>query len=190
MSDRKNENPGAEDRTAKASDKRRFPAVLILLIGVGAALALSCSKPPGAESAPLAASEEPATVVRSGEPAPVVASVEPANRTAASVEIKGAFQELLGKWRRPDGGYVIDITGVDADGRMDAGYFNPHPIHVSRAEASMEEDVLQVFIELKDKGYPGSTYTLTYDAQRDALSGIYFQAALEQSFEVVFVRAE
>ena len=54
----------------------------------------------------------------------------------------------------------------------------------------MEEDVLQVFIELRDEGYPGSTYTLTYDAQRDALSGIYFQAALEQSFEVVFVRVE
>lgn len=190
MSDRENEKLGAKSRRARASAKRKFPAILSLLICVGVALALSCSKPAGPKSAPLAASEEPATVVRSGEPAPVVASEEPSNRAVASVEIKGAFQELLGKWRRPDGGYIIDITGVDADGRMDAGYFNPHPIHVSRAEASLREDILQVFIELRDERYPGSTYTLAYDAQRDALSGIYFQAALEQSFEVVFVRVE
>ena len=36
--------------------------------------------------------------------------------------------------------------------------------------------------------YPGSTYTLTYDPASDQLKGVYYQAALQQRFEVVFVR--
>ena len=71
---------------------------------------------------------------------------------------------------------------------MDAGYFNPRPINVSRAEASQEGTTTKVFIELRDTNYPGSTYTLTYDPQSDQLKGVYFQAALQQSFDVVFVR--
>jgi len=47
---------------------------------------------------------------------------------------------------------------------------------------------LKVFVELRAPGYPGSTYTLTYDAQRDQLQGTYFQAALGQTFAVAFVR--
>ena len=73
-------------------------------------------------------------------------------------------------------------------GKMDAGYFNPRPINVSRAEASQEGTMIKVFIELRDANYPGSTYTLTYDPVRDELKGVYFQAALQQSFDVVFVR--
>jgi hypothetical protein len=34
------------------------------------------------------------------------------------------------------------------------------------------------YFELRAPGYPGSTYTLTYDPQRDQLQGIYFHAAL------------
>jgi hypothetical protein len=37
-------------------------------------------------------------------------------------------------------------------------------------------------------GYPGSTYTLTDDPPRDQLEGIYVQAALQQRFDVMFVR--
>jgi len=65
---------------------------------------------------------------------------------------------------------------------MDAGYFNPNPINVSLAEASHRGDA--------DVGYPGSSYTLTYDPQRDLLSGTYFQAALNQTFDVIFVRTK
>jgi hypothetical protein len=71
---------------------------------------------------------------------------------------------------------------------MDAGYFNPRPINVSRAEASQEGTTIKVFIELRDTNYPGSTYTLTFDPQSDQLKGVYFQAALQQSFDVFFVR--
>jgi len=41
---------------------------------------------------------------------------------------------------------------------------------------------------LTDVGYPGSTYTLTYDAKEDVLRGIYYQAAMKQSFDVYFTR--
>ncbi len=73
---------------------------------------------------------------------------------------------------------------------MDAGYFNPRPINVSRAEASAEGNAVKLFIELQAAGYPGSTYELIYDPGNDALVGIYFQAAMQQRFEVVFVRTE
>jgi len=45
-----------------------------------------------------------------------------------------------------------------------------------------------VSVELRAPGYPNSTYTLRYEPTRDQLAGIYFQAALQQSFDVVFVR--
>jgi hypothetical protein len=38
-----------------------------------------------------------------------------------------------------------------------------------------------------DQGYPGSTYTLYYYAEKDALAGFYYQAHLKQTFEVVFM---
>lgn len=100
------------------------------------------------------------------------------------------FQTLVGKWVRPDGGYVISVRSVEPDGRVDAGYFNPRPINVSRAQASVEGKATKLFIELQAAGYPGSTYELIYDPGNDALVGIYFQAAMQQRFEVVFVRTE
>jgi len=99
------------------------------------------------------------------------------------------FARLQGKWRRPDGGYVIDIKSVDAtSGKMDAAYFNPQPIHVSKAMASREGASTRVFVELQGANYPGSTYTLVYAPAPDQLMGIYYQAALRQQFEVVFQR--
>jgi hypothetical protein len=98
------------------------------------------------------------------------------------------FAPLKGRWMRPDGGYVIEIKAIDANGKMVAAYFNPRPINVSRAEASREGAALRVFVELRDVNYPGATYTLTYDPGGDQLKGVYFQPALQQSFDVVFVR--
>jgi len=95
---------------------------------------------------------------------------------------------LKGRWRRPDGGYVIEINDVEATGKVDAAYFNPNPIHVSKAEATREGGATKVFVELRDAGYPGSTYSLTYDPQNDQLRGVYFQAAMNQNFDVIFFR--
>jgi len=99
-------------------------------------------------------------------------------------------QQLKGKWLRPDGGYILDIRDVDASGKMEAVYLNPRPIHVARAEATRDGAALQVLVELRAPGYPGSTYTLHYEPQRDQLAGSYFQAALQQHFAVVFVRMQ
>ena len=109
-------------------------------------------------------------------------------RTSAGTGTKAAFDSLKGRWLRPDGGYVIDIRDVDASGKMDAGYFNPRPINVSQAEASQEGDTTKVFIELRDVNYPGATYNLTYNPKRDQLRGVYYQPAVRQSFDVVFIR--
>jgi hypothetical protein len=98
------------------------------------------------------------------------------------------FQKLPGRWLRPDGGYILEIKGVDTSGKMEAAYFNPRPIHVARAEAMKSGTGTKVFIELRDLNYPGSTYTLGYNPVEDRLEGIYFQAAMQQTFEVQFVR--
>lgn len=107
---------------------------------------------------------------------------------AAATVVKPELQKLLGKWQRPDGGYVIEIKGVDADGKLDAAYFNPKPIHVAKALAAMDGATLKLFIELRDVNYPGSTYTLVYVPGGDYFTGIYYQALQQQSFEVNFVR--
>ena len=60
----------------------------------------------------------------------------------------------------------------------------------AKAQATREGGVIKVFIELRGPGYPGSTYTLTYDPKTDELAGIYYQAVMQQNFEVVFVRAK
>ena len=99
-------------------------------------------------------------------------------------------QQLKGKWLRPDGGYVIDVRTVEDGGHMDVAYFNPQPITVSKAAATQEGGTTTVFVELRDVQYPGSTYTLTYDPARDQLQGVYYQAALQQRFAVVFVRLQ
>jgi len=97
-------------------------------------------------------------------------------------------QRLIGNWVRTDGGYIIAVRSVDPAGRVDAAYFNPRPINVSRAEAVLKGKTARLFIELRDEGYPGSTYTLEYDSTNDALVGVYFQAVQQQSYNVMFVR--
>jgi len=122
-------------------------------------------------------------------------SVEPVadsasdDRTKLLVGDETNFQALIGRWVRPDGGYIIEIRGIDSVGRVDASYFNPGEINVSRADATLEEGKLKLFIELRDTGYPGSTYDLVYNEQKDMLAGVYFQAVQQQNYQVFFVRA-
>jgi hypothetical protein len=99
-------------------------------------------------------------------------------------------QRLVGRWVRADGGYVLELKGIGKDGNLQAAYFNPRPIHVSRAEIQRKGGKITVFVELRDVNYPGSTYTLQYDPATDRLKGIYFQAALQQQYEVEFERTK
>ncbi len=99
-----------------------------------------------------------------------------------------AYAALVGEWLRADGGYVLAVSGVAADGKVAASYFNPRPINVARAEAKLEGALVGLFVELRDVNYPGSTYTLAYDAATDQLKGIYYQAAQGAQYEVAFSR--
>ena len=103
----------------------------------------------------------------------------------------GSFDAVKGRWIRPDGGYVLEIRGAGADGRLDAAYFNPAPIRVSRAAASRDGETTKVFVELDDPGKPnyrGCTYTLTYDPKHDVLAGVYYQAVMRASYDIYFER--
>lgn len=100
------------------------------------------------------------------------------------------FVVIAGKWVRPDGGYIIQVRDIKPDGSVDVGYFNPGEINVAEAKVSEWKGLVKLFIKLDDEGYPGSTYTLYYYAEKDALAGFYYQAAMGQTFEVVFLRKQ
>jgi len=98
------------------------------------------------------------------------------------------FQPLMGRWQRTDGSYVIEIRSIAPDGTIKAGYFNPRPINVEQAQASKDKELIKVEMTLRDVGYPGSTYTLVYLPEKDALLGQYYHAVSRQYFDVLFVR--
>jgi hypothetical protein len=106
-----------------------------------------------------------------------------------STQADGIAQDRsVGRWVRPDGGYVLAIGSVQDNGTLDASYYNPRSINVSRAEWRRENGRLALFVELRDKNYPGSKYTLHYFPEEDILAGTYFQAVHKQTFEIVFIR--
>ncbi len=150
-----------------ASFSRNLPVGTAILVTVAAIVALgvwlSRSKPEPASAVPVA------TVASKTQP---------------------GFDKLVGRWIRPDGGYVIEITRAEENGKLEAAYFNSDPIQVAQAEASRQGTTVKVFIELRGANYSGSTYTLRYEPESDQLAGEYFQALLQQKFEVAFRRLE
>jgi len=116
-------------------------------------------------------------------------SVSAAQSEKAANELPEAIQKkLTGKWLRSDGGYTIEVFSVKEDGSVDAGYFNPNPIHVEKSEWKIAENNLYMRVVLKDINYPGSTYTLIYNVEKDLLSGNYFQAVEGVNYDVEFRR--
>ena len=69
-------------------------------------------------------------------------------------------------------------------------YFNPGEIHVAESQVGTQEGRIKLFVKLHDKGYPDCTYTLFYYPEEDVLAGVYYQAAVDQTYEVIFVRKE
>jgi len=119
---------------------------------------------------------------------PETSNAQTSSREAAQTVSPGNFQNLVGRWIRPDGGYILEVRNIDSNGLLQAAYFNPRPIHVSQARLTFVNKAPQVFIELRDTGYPGATYTLSYLPEQNVLAGLYYQPTAGQSFEVVFVR--
>jgi hypothetical protein len=147
---------------------------------LGLALLAGCGKQePASTTAPAPAS--PTAVV----PAP--AATPPATTPPATVPAAGVAK-VKGRWLRPDGGYILAITTIAADGRAEAGYFNPNPIKVAWATVNAEGADIRVKVELRDENYPGCLYKLNYAPDKDRLVGTYFQAQMQQTYEVEFVR--
>ena len=116
---------------------------------------------------------------------------EGSKRTQASSQVEAVdYAKLVGRWLRPDGGYIIEIQSVDINGQIKAAYYNPRSINVSQSLASQKDGIIEIFIELRDTGYPGATYTLKYDKGNDILAGLYYQPSIGQTFDVQFVRKE
>lgn len=119
---------------------------------------------------------------------PAVAAPATPPPAAADAGAPAEVQRMLGRWLRSDGTYVLELRGADRSGVVQAGYFNPKSIHVSRAIWMRGAEGLQVVVELNDTGYPGATYVLSHDTKEDRLTGKYNQPQMGQSFDVDFVR--
>jgi len=112
-----------------------------------------------------------------------------AGDTVAKISMKTPdVNQLTGDWLRTDGGKTIRINGASPDGKLDAEYFNPKPMHVGQAEWLVKNNSLVIVVELQDVNYPGSRYALEYFPAEDELAGIYYQAVDKENFEVEFVR--
>ncbi len=112
-----------------------------------------------------------------------------ATKTASSTE-QMDYKILMGKWVRSDAGYTINVRDISSDGLVDAEYLNPKAINIAEAKVSAWKGMSSLQITLQDEGYPGSTYTLYYYAEKDALAGFYYQAAMDETYEVVFLRKQ
>jgi hypothetical protein len=111
--------------------------------------------------------------------------------SAQDVKQNSGFSQALrleGNWVRPDGGYKLVIEDVKPDGSLKASYYNPKKINVSISNWKVENDRLQLFVELRDTNYPGSTYFLVYTKDKDVLEGTYFLAVTKESYGIRFLR--
>ena len=110
------------------------------------------------------------------------------SRAIALPETKTDYGVIAGEWQRTDGNYLIRISDVSADSQATVKYFNPRSIHVAEAAISTEKELIKLFIRFQDKDYEGSTYKLYYYAEKDALVGFYYQAVMDKTYQVIFLR--
>ena len=187
--------PSVSARTSWVSNPR-VTVVLCVLIVAASVLALiaifpSADRPgPGAQQhtgevdstkrQATAADDRPSVNKgeQSGKPS------APANRRTTPADP----QLVLGVWNRPGESYFLEIRRYDSDGTLEAAYFNPRQIKVAKAAWRRQGESIRIMVELRDVGYPGSTYNLVYHADQDILAGEYFQAATGATYQVEFVR--
>jgi hypothetical protein len=119
-------------------------------------------------------------------PAPAPTSSAASVSAPAGAADRGKYE---GKWGRTDGDYMLDVQGV-SNAVPTVKYFNPNPIHVGKSDWRQRQGGENLFVELQDVNYPGSTYTLRHNAADDTLQGSYYQATQQQTYEVVFERVK
>jgi hypothetical protein len=159
---------------------------IVIIVAIAAVLVWRSDK---SRVEKVGAPEDASVAAATGEAAAPQGGVEDTSLGTSHSRAELGFDVLEGRWLRPDGGYIVHIAGVAPDGTIDAAYYNPRPIRVSRARATRVDGAIHVFVELNDVGYPFCTYDLEYDPANDRLAGVYVQTAIQQSFDVVFVRA-
>jgi hypothetical protein len=101
---------------------------------------------------------------------------------------KEQLERLIGKWQRTDGEYVLEIFAVKDDKTLNAGYFNPKQINVEKAIWLYRDGKFYIQVIFRDVNYPGSAYTLEYDAGKDYFFGQYFQAVEKINYDVILTR--
>jgi hypothetical protein len=173
MNTRHRKTPAGTPRELKRGSSQLTTVAIIALVAAAAAATYFLQRQEPAKAAPEAS-------------AATNAIVEAATGGTAAPKVD--FQFLKGRWARSDGNYMIEIRKVDADGQLEAGYYNPQPIHISKAEVKKDGAATKVFIELNDANYPGCKYNLTHIPNDDRLAGTYFQAAMQETYEVMFER--
>ena len=152
---------------------RAVPACLLAIIVVGLGMLVWLRRPDVQPAAGPVGSDQ-----TGGAPA--------AEATSRAAD----FKPLLGRWLREDGGYQLELKSAEIDSRIEEAYFNPRPIKVSFAAATNDAGTSRIRVELTDVGYPGCVYSLVHDRVNDRLVGTYFQAAVREMFEVMFVRMQ
>lgn len=98
------------------------------------------------------------------------------------------LNDLVGTWVRPDGGYKLVVKSIGKDGKAEVQYFNPNPIHVAEANASLKDGKATLFVKFEDTNYTGSTYNLALGTDKNRLEGKYFQATQKETYEIFFER--
>lgn len=155
----------------------RFKTLLFLFLVIG--IFTGCNAPVR-NTTDKAISDTDAVVGQTTNP---VANGDKATNTGKPDETR-----LAGEWVRTDGGYRLRILSATPDGKLDAGYFNPNPIHVGQADWEVKNKNIIITVVLRDVNYPGSTYTLQYFPAEDRLAGNYYQAVERANYGVEFMR--
>jgi len=118
------------------------------------------------------------------------ATADTSSSSIAPQDLEKVLKQLVGKWQRTDGGYVIELKNPTPDGKINAGYYNPKPIHVGRSGWQYKAGKIIVSVELQDANYPGSLYTLQFFPRENVLAGTYFQAVEKVNYDVEFRRLQ
>ncbi len=113
---------------------------------------------------------------------------KPGQQSEDSNSKQALHVQITGEWLRTDGNYVLNIEKFNADSTLRAFYLNPKPIHIAETRWKVQDDHVFFFIKFDDEGYPGSYYSLGYLPEEDRLYGFYYQAVMNQEFEVIFER--
>lgn len=97
--------------------------------------------------------------------------------------------DFFGEWLRYDGTYKLSVE-KGKDGTVVAKYFNPKSIKVESAKFHESDGAIVLTVVLRDEGYPGSTYQLSYDSSYRILVGGYLMPASGQRNQVYFNEVE